>query len=132
MKVMTTLVLSTLFFTGCLDKRLKSAKDYKKKAIQSEAKLLALATYTSIISGDGFIDRGVYSFSDVQVGESASNIYKVLDPTSEESKKLCSDCKVNKEGFKILVAGNLDEDEDLDLWTIDDQKNLVNIKSDVE
>lgn len=132
MKMMTVLIFCAVLFTGCLDKGMKSAKEHKKRALRTEGKLLASAAYVSILSGDTYIDSGEYSFSDLEVRESANKLYKVLDPTSEESKKLCSDCKVNKEGFKILVAGNIDEDDDLDLWTIDNEKNLVNIKSDLE
>lgn len=46
-------------------------------------------------------------------------------------QKHCPDCTASENGFKIVAIGNLDEDETLDVWTIDHDKNLVNISDDV-
>jgi type IV pilus assembly protein PilA len=38
--------------------------------------------------------------------------------------------KVDKKGFVFVAVGNIDADEDLDIWTIDNDNNLLNIVDD--
>ena len=38
---------------------------------------------------------------------------------------------ISAEGFTVMAAGNVDKDDDCDVLTIDDAKNLLNIQNDV-
>ncbi len=45
--------------------------------------------------------------------------------------KYCQDCFGTKESFKMVAVGNLDEDEEMDVWTIDQNKNLIHVTDDL-
>ena len=38
---------------------------------------------------------------------------------------------VNNGKFKAVAVGNIDEDQDFDVWTIDENRNLLNINNDL-
>lgn len=51
---------------------------------------------------------------------------------AQAAKIHCPDCVLNADGtFKIIALGNIDGDNDLDVWTIDERMNLINVRSDV-
>jgi hypothetical protein len=43
----------------------------------------------------------------------------------------CPDCTATATGFKAMAAANLDEDADLDIWTIDEKGQMVHVVKDV-
>lgn len=51
-------------------------------------------------------------------------------PFAELAAKYCPDCVVDGENFKIVAIGNLDADETLDVWTMDQDRLIKNISDD--
>jgi hypothetical protein len=43
----------------------------------------------------------------------------------------CPDCTATASGFKAIAAANLDDDDDLDIWTIDEKGQIVHVLKDV-
>ena len=46
--------------------------------------------------------------------------------------QFCSDCTATKDTFKAIAAANLDADETLDVWTIDQAGNVTHIQDDLK
>lgn len=43
----------------------------------------------------------------------------------------CQDCTAGKDTFKAIAAANLDEDPELDVWTIDEKGNVTHLVNDL-
>lgn len=54
-----------------------------------------------------------------------------LTALKDLAKHFPKDAVVTATSFKAACVGNVDEDADLDIWTIDDKKAMVNVKSDI-
>ncbi len=50
----------------------------------------------------------------------------------EVAQKHCPECTASKEAFKAIAFSNIDDDPTLDVWTIDQDKNMVNVVNDLE
>ena len=53
------------------------------------------------------------------------------DPRFTLTKHFTKDSIVRSDSFKISCVGNIDTDPELDIWTIDSKKNLINVKDDI-
>jgi len=49
----------------------------------------------------------------------------------ESLARYCEDCTASKESFKAIAAANLDDDADLDVWTIDQDLKLTHVFDDL-
>ena len=59
-------------------------------------------------------------------------IYKfVLKKEGNKISQLCTDCGIEKDSFKIMAFANLDDDDDIDAWTVDHEKNISHLQSDI-
>ncbi|MES2962849.1 MAG: hypothetical protein V4760_03095 [Bdellovibrionota bacterium] len=47
------------------------------------------------------------------------------------ASKYCADCVATDSAFKALAVGNLDDDEELDVWTIDDKGDVRHLVDDL-
>lgn len=45
--------------------------------------------------------------------------------------RYCADCTAGDQTFKALAVGNLDDDEDLDVWTIDEKGEVRHLNDDL-
>lgn len=101
---------------------------YQAKAQQSEAKIALVALYagekaymveygkfTSDLSATGIDAK---SFGRYQIGFAQSG---------PEFAKNCADCVASKTSFKAVAFGNIGSQGRLDVWTIDQDRNLVNV-----
>lgn len=70
-------------------------------------------------------DRNILPVAPIKL----SPVTRVRSIELDELAPLCPDCTATKDSFKVLVAAQLDEDSELDLWTID-QDGVVNHLSD--
>lgn len=61
-----------------------------------------------------------------------SPLTKVKDIDLDTLTAICTDCTATKSTFKILAAANLDEDSQLDIWTMDDQGNVEHLWDDLK
>jgi hypothetical protein len=61
----------------------------------------------------------------ISVGNKAVPLLPVL-------KKYCPECGVTKTGFKVIAIGNIDDDDTLEVWTIDQNKTLTQLMDDVK
>lgn len=71
------------------------------------------------------------------IGFKETNEYKKIIKSSvykmgPEKSRVCSDCKVEKDSFKIHIHANIDDDPTLDVWTIDSKRLIINVLSDVD
>lgn len=46
--------------------------------------------------------------------------------------KVCPDCTATESTFKAVAAANLDDDDDLDIWTVDEKGNLRHVFNDLD
>lgn len=125
------ILLSVTVLSSCLEENIKKQKMYQAKSRQAAGKLMGSVVYTQMMMDQ--LDFGKFDVASLdKIDKNPDSKYQVQKPDSELSKKYCPDCSVNKDTFKILIAGNIDEDDALDLWSIDQEKNLVNIQNDAE
>lgn len=68
----------------------------------------------------GFQEKGVV---DLQAGLTA-------DKFAELASRYCKDCTAKDFSYKVLVVGNIDDDDTFDIWTADQDKNLVHVVDD--
>jgi hypothetical protein len=47
-------------------------------------------------------------------------------------REICPDCVATNSGFKAFAVANLDEDADWDIWTIDQDSNLLHVVDDLK
>lgn len=61
----------------------------------------------------------------------ASNLYKVgFASTDEFIKEKCPDCVAKGNQFKAMAYGNLDNDEEYDIWIINSNRELFHLQLD--
>jgi len=79
--------------------------------------------YTDSFSELGFIPSGSYSYylGKSVINSNGNNAYPL--PASVQSY-------ANDTGFKAVAVSNLDEDPDLDLWTVDEKGVITNVFND--
>ncbi len=53
-------------------------------------------------------------------------------PFETLAAQYCEDCVAEGQNFKIVAIGNIDKDATLDVWTIDQDRKLVNIVDDIK
>jgi hypothetical protein len=70
-------------------------------------------------------------YADLKAFQSEHDFYstdlKALNIEGLDKLNYKADCTVTNDSFKVVAIGNFDDDAKLDVWTIDDKKNLVNI-----
>ncbi len=112
---------------------------YQARAKQSEAKVVLKSIYTAEKST--FAERGRYGATLEQIGyePQAGRRYTyylgddVLAPDRAPREELPLDVesRVDDEEFQAVAVTNLDGDETLDVWVINDENELVNLSNDV-
>lgn len=50
---------------------------------------------------------------------------------NEEIAKLCPDCVISSAGYKIAIFGNIDQDSELDVMTVDNDRKIMLIQDDL-
>ena len=117
-----------------LEKAIKNSEKNKIIVLQTEAKSRLAGAHTALMADS--IEFGKFSadsFESYLDNElSADFKYKLTaDQSDPVVQEYCTDCGISESGFAIMAYANLDEDPDLDIWVIDDKKQLVNISSDI-
>jgi hypothetical protein len=112
-------------------------KEYEAQHSKFTSDLSALK-FEQSIEGKVFYKIGFASGDGVSNSEafpkSKKPEWKSLQPKetfAALAKTYCPDCKVAGSKFKALLVGQIDDDADYDVWTIDDQKQLVQLKDDL-
>lgn len=107
---------------------------YQTRAKQSEARLRLQAIYSELQSeyskSGKFTEKNVQEYIKSDYFSTTAKHGPLYKVHLEHEK--CAKCGVNSKKFKIAAVGNIDDDETLDIWTIDQDKNLVNISNDLK
>ena len=125
------LLLSLLFtLTSCdFIREVTGVNEYQSKAKQTMGKLILTSAYTAMKMGQ--VDTRKYSVASFlkfkEQNNSKDNIYSIY-----MKHEACPDCGMDDEKFKIVALGNVDKDETLDVWTMDEKNNLVHLVNDLE
>lgn len=61
-----------------------------------------------------------------------SPMTRVKDIDLDALSSLCPDCTATKSAFKIMAAADLDGDEELDVWTMDQAGTIVHVQDDLQ
>ena len=113
---------------------------YSEPAKRSEAKQNLGAIFTTQVA----------YFGETNTFASGADCFKLLawapegDPRYSyycgEDKIVCTKCdkecppplisEVNGDSFTVIASGNIDKDDDCDVWTMNDAKNLKNVEID--
>lgn len=108
-----------------------NAKAHLLKIKQVEAKSRLLMNYTELkihqIDNDSYV-----GFQMERYPASTNEFVELYSINDQPIAGMCPDCHIGSETFKLVAYGNLDEDEKLDVWTIDHNKNLTLISDDLE
>jgi Tfp pilus assembly protein PilE len=100
---------------------------YQVKAEQSEAKTQLAAIYTaekSVMSEKGAFSSDLHSLG---IDFDGSLRYRVgFTSSSPDFAQYCSDCIVNEKSFKAVAIGKIGSEGKMDVWTIDQDRNLLN------
>jgi len=112
---------------------------FQAKARQSEAKTNLSAIFTTQIAYYGEFETYASKFDDLQWEPYGTTRYayflpnQVIQPTQGTPISLPLDVEpyVDGESFMIIAVGNIDNDDDLDVWTMDDGKMLNNVFDDI-
>lgn len=110
-------------------------KDFGRRARTAEAK--TGLTYIFASQSSHYAEFEEYSTDFEKIGvvfENQNPRYEFgfASDANPQFKKYCPDCVVSKDGFKVVAIGNIDEDETLDIWTIDQDKNLIHLQDDMK
>jgi len=110
---------------------------FQARAKQSEAKANLVHIHTAEMAYfaeyNGYID----DFNAVGFGVTGSSQRYYYELGKTHSGTLPPGCtastldSVSSSGFKAVAIGNIDGDPTCDVWTIDENKNLVNVTNDV-
>jgi type IV pilus assembly protein PilA len=77
--------------------------------------------------------RYIYMLGQEAVGGDKADSYPLLRMRASAAlTELDIESRVKKGSFLLIAVGNIDSDSDLDIWTIDQDNNLKNVKNDVE
>ena len=110
---------------------------YQAKAKQSEAKRNLVAIHTGEIAYFAEHNNYLDDFNAIGfavTGSSQRYYYELGNASSGTLPPGCTAStldNVSPGGFKAAATGNIDGDSTCDVWTIDEQKNLVNVTNDV-
>lgn len=112
---------------------------FQSKAKQSEAKSNLSAIFVCEIAYFG--ENECYGRTFEGIGWHPEGTYRyayflgddVVQPFAGPSYQLPEgiDAYVDENGFKAIAVGNIDADPDLDVWVIDQDKNLTNVINDL-
>jgi hypothetical protein len=100
---------------------------------RSEAKLKSMTVYTECLSfkvdKEKFPDKA--AFEKILLENTEPGRYKVgTIETDPNVKTFCPDCRLTGTSFKFAVYGDIDEDKDLDIITMNEKKEMMLIKDD--
>lgn len=112
-------------------KYLPDMETYKYKTRRAEAKLTASLIYTQM----EMTKIETESYPDIAKLTADLNAMGSGSPDARYSygidSSVCSDCFIEKDKFRIAIFGNIDEDEDLDVVTIDHEKKMMLVRDDL-
>jgi hypothetical protein len=113
---------------------LDPAADFKGKSLRAQGKIFATSV-SSALQID-YVDTGKYSVSSLEQYQSeVKNLKSTYSIGTRDSDpriaNLCPDCEIREKTFKIALYGNIDEDEALDIMTIDQGNNIILIQDDL-
>ena len=151
------MVLCGGFLTSCEQPANNSRlEQVKKRSIQGEA-MLGLSFFYGLLESDKskeeLIEKlrnfaklhkssdpleSVYEFGALIDKESLSTSWLCRKPVEEclvwenfeKLQKLCPECEPTGESFAILAISNLDDDEELDVWSLDESRTVVHLSAD--
>ncbi len=129
------LALLGVAFVALVVLNIDSMKRHQLKARQAEAKVSLNSLY--VIMESNQIEYGKYSAEALQTEiENLERQFrgKLLYQYgfTQAVKEMCNDCGVTDDGYKMVAYANLDEDETLDVWTMDHKKTMVHVVNDIE
>jgi type IV pilus assembly protein PilA len=110
---------------------------FQARAKQSEAKFALKAIYTSeksvMAEGGSFVPLSKLGWQPdgptrytIVLGDEA------IEATMGEQLRVDVESYVRADGFKALAIANLDQDDTLDVWSIDQNNELVNLSDDTK
>jgi len=106
-------------------------KKVQSKARMSEAKLGLASLYAAQTMHSVEYDTYTNDMSKLDIPRENFKFYKFgLADTSAYFAKYCPECKADQSTFKMVAVGNIDNDDTMDVWTIDQDKNLVHVIDD--
>ena len=77
--------------------------------------------------------RYIYMLAQEAVGGDQADSYPLLRMRASAAlTELDIESRVKKESFLLIAVGNIDSDDDLDIWTIDQDNNVSNVKNDAD
>jgi Tfp pilus assembly protein PilE len=114
---------------------LPNFQKYQAKAKTSEAKLQLSTVYVAETGWQADNNTFTENLEEAGYVPSSSDLsfYKIgFASHGELFSKHCPDCRATKDGFMAVAIGNIDKDETLDVWTIDQDRNMVHLINDVK
>lgn len=111
----------------------KRAEDFKNKAIQTEAKTLLISVYTQMkvhqIENDEYSTKAFYDYLETlnEEPEAMSRYQLIINDNGKtpNGTEACPHCLVTPDSFTIGALFIIDKNNTIDLWTINDKKELV-------
>lgn len=127
------MVLMGLLGSGCPQYRA-----YQAEARQAEAETSLGAVFVSEIAFFGEHDRYGLTFAEISWAPEPGHVYAyfladdVIQPEQGGPYSLPAGVKtyVNEEGFQAVAVANLDDDAQLDVWAVNQDKELVHVRDD--
>lgn len=108
-------------------------KNYGAKARMSEAKIKLASVYVAqqVYYGDN--DKYALNLDDLEYDQYPGRyiITTITSDSNPETIKLCPDCTLGEQKFKIMAIGNIDDDTTVDVWVIDQEKLITHLVNDL-
>lgn len=101
---------------------------YQLRAKQSEAKYSLVAVFAAEKALHAEFETYSSDLDKLLEGQIQNKFYKVGFTNSDpELAKYCQDCFATKDSFKAVAVGYLRKNHEPDVWTIDQEKQLINV-----
>ncbi len=133
--------LAVIFFGAVIIYNMSGKMDtdianQKSKVKRTMGKNLAFAAYSEMLLK--WSETGIYPEKEAllaslsQGGVLSSESYQIKLATDDpEVAKLCPDCEIKKDTFKLALVGNIDNDAGTDILTVDQDNKIILVQDDV-
>lgn len=114
---------------------IKSYQNFGLRARQAEVKMNLAHLY--VLQHEFLDEKGRFTDDLQSVGFTPEKTFRyrygfVSTAGFSRFRSLCQDCVAGEKTFRLIAVGNLDKDTTPDVWTMDQEKNLIHIVDDVE
>ncbi len=113
-------------------------RNYQNVSMQVEAKTNLMGIFITQMAHFGEYNSYADNFEDLRWGPEGRHRYSyyladdsILAPVNPQELPEEIYLEADDHGFQAAAVANLDSDSDLDVWIIDDRKNLRNVMSDL-